>query len=415
MAAPEAMADSLAVAVAVGVGPLRLGLVVLAGLAGPVLSGSSHRSKPMRFHLLTCPNAQTTQEYSLCGFANLNARFSRMLTEAGHTVYLYASDKNEAPCTELVSLLSKDEITTLLNGVPYPSVWFHDCSQLWNAQVGRAIPAIAKRKHPGDFILTIGGSAHKAVCDWHKDLFAVEYSIGYTGTFAPYRVFESHVHRANVQGRYQQDAGSFFDEVIPVPFYPDEFPFVSEPNDYFAYVGRIVDTKGVALACEVAHRAGVKLKVAGHGTNEDIKKLVCHGAEYVGAPNAQARNELMAHAKAVFTPTLYVEPFNCVAVEAQLCGTPVISTPWGGFTETIQQGVTGFRCTMFREFVAATKEVELLNRAVIRARALSLYTPEVIMPQYNAYFRRVAELKGDGFYAGYGPLAAAEQAAKEKV
>lgn len=338
-----------------------------------------------------------------------------MLYRAGHTVYLYGSEENEAECTENIPILSKEDIRELLHGVPYQAVWFHDCSLLWNTQVGRAIPAVAKRKQPGDFLLTIGGGAHKAICDWHKDLFAVEYSIGYTGTFAPYRVFESHFHRAKIQGYYQQEQGCFFDEVIPVPFFQEEFPFVADPDDYFMYVGRVIDAKGVALACEIAHKAGVKLKIAGHGTDEDIKRLVCHGAEYIGAPDTKTRNELMAHAKAIFTPTLYLEPFNCVAVEAQMCGTPVITTPWGGFTETVQQDVTGFRCTMFRDFVDATKRVEKLNRAVIRARALSLYTPEVIMPQYEAYFSRVAELRGDGFYAGYGPIAAAEKTMKEKA
>lgn len=351
----------------------------------------------MRFHLLACPNAQTTREYSLCGFSALTVRFCNMMHDAGHEVFLYASEENDARCTELVQVLSKKEQQTLLKGVPYQSFWFdHGLNKLWETQCGRAIAAIEYRKAPGDFLLTIGGSAHKPIFDWHADLLGVEYSIGYTGTFAPCRVFESNAHRAFVQGLYspQNSNGQFFDEVIPVVFDHEEFP-QDNPSDYFLYVGRLTESKGIRLACEAAEAAKVKLKVIGHGD----EKLVTHGAEYLGALPSDERNRVMSRARAVICPTLYVEPFNCVAVEAQMCGTPVIATPWGGFLETIEHGVSGYRCTMFRDFVKAFKLVDRLDRSAIRCRALGLYTFPAILPQYERYFRRVAELRGKGFYA----------------
>jgi glycosyltransferase involved in cell wall biosynthesis len=351
----------------------------------------------MRFHLLACPNAQTTKEYSLCGFAALTIRFCNMMHDAGHEVFLYASEENEARCTELVTTITKQEQKTLMCGVPYQSVWFDPkCRLVWDISGCRAIAAIDARKAPGDFILSIGGTAHKPIFDWHSDLLGVEYSIGYTGTFAPNRVFESHAHRAFIQGLYsiQNSRGNFFDEVIPVVF---DYPQFEQrvPDDYFLYVGRLTEQKGVLLACEVAKAAGVKLKVIGHGDTS----LVQHGAEYLGALPQDERNDVMSRARAVFCPTLYIEPFNCVAVEAQLYGVPVISTPWGGFLETIEHGVTGFRCTMFREFVAACTKVNRLDRVATRIRALSLYTVPAIYPQYERYFQRVSELSGKGFYA----------------
>jgi glycosyltransferase involved in cell wall biosynthesis len=248
----------------------------------------------------------------------------------------------------------------------------------------------------GDFICSIGGSADKPVFDqFSNDCFGVEYSIGYEGTFSRFRVFESHWHRAFIQGFYQNHTGNFFDEVIPVVFDPSEFSVVLEPEDYFVYVGRLTEAKGVHIACEIAEKAGVKLKVVGHGD----KKFVTRGAEYLGALPRDERNEVLSKARACFCPTTYMEPFNCVAVEAQLCGTPVISTPWGGFTETIEQGATGFRCSMFREFLRAVKNVDGLNRDYVRRRAFGRYTPSVIGPQYEAYFSRVSEMHGAGWYA----------------
>lgn len=351
----------------------------------------------MRIHLLSVPNGQTTREYSLCGFLALTIRFARMMKNRGHTVFLYASEENEAPCDELITVITKPEQRALLGDIPYQSVWFDPKgTRLWQVAFGRTIAGIEKRMQRGDFICSIGGSADKPIFDhFEKDCFGVEYSIGYQGTHSKYRVFESHWHRSFIQGFYQNQAGNFFDEVIPVPFEPSEFWYEKKPGDYFVYLGRLTQAKGVHIACEVAEKAGVKLKVIGHGETD----LVGRGAEYLGALPADERNEVLSKARACFCPTTYMEPFNCVAVEAQLFGVPVISTPWGGFTETVEQGVSGFRCAMFRDFLKAVKDVDNLDRLAIRTRAMGLYTPTVIGPQYDAYFSRVSEMHGAGWYA----------------
>jgi glycosyltransferase involved in cell wall biosynthesis len=91
--------------------------------------------------------------------------------------------------------------------------------------------------------------------------------------------------------------------------------------------------------------------------------------EYLG-PVGLERAELYQNAKAVFVPTTYVEPYGTVNVEAQMCGTPVITTDWGAFTETVIDGVTGYRCRTFGEFVQASIDAPKLDRNVIRQRAL---------------------------------------------
>ncbi len=88
-----------------------------------------------------------------------------------------------------------------------------------------------------------------------------------------------------------------------------------------------------------------------------------------------------------------------VALElARACGTPVITTDWGAFTETVVEGVTGFRCRNVEEFILATQNVKNLDRQAIRDRAISLYSVDVIAKQYEKYFHRLETLWGDGWY-----------------
>lgn len=107
----------------------------------------------------------------------------------------------------------------------------------------------------------------------------------------------------------------------------------------------------------------------------------------------------MAGAIASFAPTIYVEPFGNVVPEAMFCGTPVITTDWGAFTETVIDGKTGFRCRTFGEFVEAMDKAKDLDPRAIRAHAVENYSLDAIAPKYDRYFNRLSSLWGDGWYA----------------
>ena len=46
-----------------------------------------------------------------------------------------------------------------------------------------------------------------------------------------------------------------------------------------------------------------------------------------------------------------------------ICGTPLISVDYGAFTETIVEGVTGFRCNTLGDWVAGIEASKNLDRA----------------------------------------------------
>jgi glycosyltransferase involved in cell wall biosynthesis len=348
---------------------------------------------PPRIHLLGLPNAPVNPDYSLDGFAAAGHRFARMLEKLGYPTILYGAEGSNAPCTEFVQIISERERTALLKDCEYQHATMDDRFPLWQLSNARAAAEVSLRKQPGDFLLTIGGGSQKPIFDFNPDLLPVEYSIGYEGNFCPNRVFESRAWQHFCYGKQGIADGRFFDTTIPLFFDPDQFPFCAQPEDYFLYVGRLTERKGVQVVCQIAKAAGIKMKFIGHGD----PGLITGGHEYLGAVDWKTRNEIMSKAKAVICPTLYMEPFCAVSVEAQLCGTPVIATDWGGFTETVEQGRTGFRCAYLGEFVEAARAVEQLDRWYIRNRAVWNYSMWNLCHDYAAYFSRLQKLFGDGW------------------
>jgi glycosyltransferase involved in cell wall biosynthesis len=347
----------------------------------------------MKFHLVAPPQTQTTFGYSLDGFTVATINFARILRMLGHHVILYGSEETDAPCNELVTILTKAEQQTLLAGSQYQYAAFDNRYAIWQEANRRTIAAIQSRKQPRDFICSIGGTAQKEIAEAHPDLMFVEFSIGYIGSFAPYRVYESESWRNTSQAKQGQIHGRFFDTVIPYFFDAAQFKFNPQKEDFLLYVGRLTPAKGIGVACKAARAAGLPLKVVGHGD----ASLLSDGAEYLGALNNEERGKLMGRARALIAPTQYIEPFGSVVVEAALCGTPAITTDFGAFTETVEQGVTGFRCNYLGEFVRAAEQAKKLEPVVIRARAVAKYSLEAVAPQYQDYFDRLNLLWGDGW------------------
>jgi glycosyltransferase involved in cell wall biosynthesis len=122
--------------------------------------------------------------------------------------------------------------------------------------------------------------------------------------------------------------------------------------------------------------------------------------EFVGYADVEKRKKLMAGAKGAFVPSMYVEPFGGVQIEMLFSGTPTITTDWGAFTETVIDGVTGFRCRTFGEFKRAAIEAEKLDPHVIRERAINTYSLDVIGKKYEDYFTRLLHMWDDGWYEG---------------
>lgn len=64
----------------------------------------------MRFHVVSLPHTQTTEQYASCAFTEKVRKFCIMMrTILGHEVFLYSGEYNDAPCNEHVQCLSEAE------------------------------------------------------------------------------------------------------------------------------------------------------------------------------------------------------------------------------------------------------------------------------------------------------------------
>jgi glycosyltransferase involved in cell wall biosynthesis len=349
----------------------------------------------MRFHVVGLPHTQVMTAFGACAFTQKVFRFCQMMKARGHHVTLYAGEQSEAPCDELVPCISERRRAEIVGDRHYTEAdWNHPAWEGFNAN---AIGQMCERIEDRDFICLIGGLSHKPIADAFPGHMSVEFGIGYSGTFAKYRVFESyawmHMVYGAEAGRADRKDGGWWDAVIPNQVDPALFPSGRGDGGYFLYVGRLIDRKGYRIAQEVCEKLGKRLILAGPGERKGY-------GEFVGEVGAAERAQLMGGATALFAPTVYVEPFGTVHVEAMACGTPVITTDWGVFTETVINGLTGFRCRSFAEFRAAMEDAPSLGRHMIREMALSRFGMDVVAGEYERYFERLLTLWGGGWYEG---------------
>lgn len=357
----------------------------------------------MRLHVLALPHTRTAPGYHSCAYTQKVINFCRMMTGQGARVILYGTAGNQAPCDEHVVCLNKRAQERATRDLPhYTAASFDPAAAHWQAFNAACIAAIGQRRRPRDILCVIAGTAQEPVARAFPDMIVAEYGIGYAGSFAHrrplgFRAFESHAWRHACTAAEAGDAGRadgrFMDATIPGYLDIDAFPEpVHGRAGHLLFIGRMIERKGLQVVADVARATGRKLIVAGPGTwPHDI-------GQHVGEAAPELRNRLMAHARCVLMPTLYLEPFGNVAIEAQACGTPVVATDWGAMTETVEPGMSGFRCRTLQDFVDAVDRCAGLDRPAIRERARRLWSLEAVAPQFTRWFEQLLTVHGDGWY-----------------
>lgn len=166
-------------------------------------------------------------------------------------------------------------------------------------------------------------------------------------------------------------------------------PGPGSPAGDLVWVGRITPEKAPHLAIRAARAAGRRLRLAGPVSDADYARdvvfpLLGDGVEFVGPLGPGALATLIGRSAALLVTPRWDEPFGLVAVEAALCGTPVVALGRGGVGEAVtpRTGIViaddGTRdddwCVA--ELAWATKQSKFLDRDEVRRCAVELFSLE---------------------------------------
>lgn len=367
----------------------------------------------MRFHSLTPPHTRCNPDYTACAYAQKALKFARMMTARGHEVYTYGVAGTRTASTEDVEVVSDATYHSVYGDHDFHSQFFrYDMADpVYQEYHRRAVAEIRARAQPGDFLLPWWGAGNRPVCDDLPDLITVEPGIGYAGGhWARWKIFESYAMLHAYQGLtgVGQCRADWYQAVIPNFFDPQDFDADLPRDDYWLFLGRVYEGKGIHTAIQATERAGVRLIVAGQGSLRDsgYSHTPDHVTE-IGYADTQRRRVLMGRAQGAIVASMYVEPFGGVQIENLLSGTPTLTTDWGAFAENNLPGRTGYRCRTMGEFVWGIQNIDQIDRGYCREYAERNFSLDAVAPRYEEYFQHVLAVhQGQGWYtpADHAPI-----------
>ena len=187
--------------------------------------------------------------------------------------------------------------------------------------------------------------------------------------------------------------------VAPMPVATDLFsPGGARQTDRLLFVGRLNKQKGIELLLQAVSRVSRPIHLDVVGDGEDREKLqelagalgIADRVRWQGALPQPRLADFYRGATALVVPSVE-EGLGLVAVEAQLCETPVIAFDSGGLPDIVQHDRTGILVTSIDATALAAAITSLLDRpdrgaalgAAGRLHALATFAPESVAKRYT--------------------------------
>jgi len=355
----------------------------------------------LTFHIFGLPYIRTSREIYACPFTQKIYNLCDILKSNGHRVVFYGVEKSSVNCDVFIQVLSEKERSESYGNFN-EDFEFYSSNSKSSANIKfneRCLKALLHESKYSDIVLLPYGNIHQYVIDNipdYKKLIVIESGIGYDQLNYSMAIFDSYAWMHYLYGKNGVSQGRWHDAVIPNCFYQSDYEFNRVSNDYIMFLGRVVNDKGISTAIELAKRCNTKLIIAGK-SSIDIPND--SNIEYVGCLDWDTKCKFLKNAKALIAPTYYFEPFGRMIVESLFCGTPVITTDWGAFSETVKHGKVGYRCRTMEEFVWSLRNISTIDRQDCHRYAVNNFSVDVIGQLYEEYFQRISRCASRNWYA----------------
>jgi glycosyltransferase involved in cell wall biosynthesis/mannosyltransferase OCH1-like enzyme len=373
----------------------------------------------IRLHILAIPYTITNDEYSHDAFTGKVQRFGPMMRSRGYEVYHYGVEGSVPNATKDIQLLTKKEWnelriqtfmfldktlsreqaetknqdkTYLINGL---SNFNSPLCVEFNKRLRVKLMEHYRGTSTDIVCCPLGHTHHDAVKD--SPMICVENGIGYQNSYLNYRIFESQ----SILSCEKSNPNNYF-FVIPNYYNIDDFEFSNKQCMRIGFFGRLEKVKGLCVVSELAKRyPHVEFVICGQGDPKPF--LQSPNIIYKPPIHGKDRSDFLGSCDAILCPSEYIEPFCGVSVEAQLCGTPVISTDYGAFADNIEQLKTGLRCHTLADYGYGIQMAldGRFDRKYIRDRAVDKYDMYNLAVNYDYTFRCILDVHTPGINGWY--------------
>lgn len=193
---------------------------------------------------------------------------------------------------------------------------------------------------------------------------------------------------------------------------PDNLqPTIHPSNDYVAYLGRIIEPKGVHIAIQAVKTYNktasqpLTLKIAGKHYSGDTKDTYWQTyiepelgdtIEYVGhIKSDESKQTFLGNAKALIVPSTFDEPFGMVTIESLACGTPVIGLDRGATPELITNDENGIivpyddDVQAANDIATALVSIDSISRKACRDSFEARFTSQRMASEHADLYRRL--------------------------
>jgi len=346
------------------------------------------------FHCLSIPYSPTCKQYSLCAFVQKVYKFCNEMTKRGHTVYHYGHKDSQVNCTEHITVIDNEILKCTygdLNAWKTKGYDQHVNNNVFEIFNNNCIKEINKRlKSENEYILAWFGFGHeKCVKNYYNKAIVIEPSIGYDSMFAPIKIFETRSQLHKLHGKKNTLVNFGAEYVVYPGFDKNDFEYKSKKTNVGLFLGRIINEKGARLVYDICNK--IKQEIIFAGPNilnlEDTKYC-----KFIGFIDPDKRKKMLSEAKFLIAPSLFIEPCNWTVIEAQFSGTPTITTNFGGFTETVLDKVTGYRCNDINSLVLSILNIQNIDPSNCYTHAVNNFTLEKQCDKYEFIFNQILSI-----------------------